>query len=79
MIRNITFTAEGHIHIEGEMSSETIRCGVVLLTKAQAAEAKKHGWLPYGPGPYATSTTPALYAVKKKSKAGIVPVATPKE
>lgn len=65
MNRTISFTPEGHIHIEGELSTETIRGGIVLLTAVQVEEALKNGWHRYGTRPYATDTIPALYAVKK--------------
>jgi hypothetical protein len=70
MKRKITFTPEGHIHIESEFSVEIVRCGVVLLTSEQVAVALQHGWQRHGTRPFTTVTAPPLYAVRKMPPAG---------
>lgn len=66
MIRNISFTPEGNIRIEGAHGTDIVSRGVVLLTLEQAREAvASHGWGWWGPQPAATETLPHLYAVKR--------------
>jgi hypothetical protein len=64
MIRNISFTDEGHIRVESESTVDVIHRGVVLLTLDQAITAKLHGWK-LDEQPFSKETTPWLYSVRK--------------
>jgi hypothetical protein len=67
MNRVISFTGDGDIRVEGEMFTEVISCGVVLLTLEQARTAELHGWK-LDEQPFAKETSPWLYSVRKNYK-----------
>lgn len=63
MIRNVSFTPEGSIRIEGKFGTDIVSRGVVYLTREQADEALAYGWTLWG---WATSETdPPLYPMRR--------------
>lgn len=63
MIRLVTFNDHGDILLQGELGTDTVKHGVVLLTKEQAAQAAEWGWYPDGDAP--SETVPPLYRVRR--------------
>jgi hypothetical protein len=61
VIRTVNFTDDGDIVLRGELGTDFVKSGCVLLTKAQADEAAKHGWVIQGDPE--TATQPPLYRV----------------
>ena len=64
MIRSVSFNETGDITVSGQMGTDRVVRGVVLLTEEQAQEAERHGWQRFGKP--MTETTPHLIAVRRK-------------
>lgn len=63
MIRRVEFTGSGDIVLSGELGTDVVKSGVVMLTQQQADEAVRHGWSIIGEGDPATQ--PPLIRVKR--------------